>query len=316
MEQKSSSPEKATPKQVQLDVKENSELLKFLIDQLKGKSRTTVKALLAHRQVSVDHHTITQFDYPVLSGQQVTITYGKIPEEIKYKGLRILFEDPYIIVIEKEAGMLSIATAKEKLLTTYSILSGHVKRENPNNRIFVVHRLDRDTSGIMMFAKSEEVQSAMQRAWQEAVIERTYVAVVEGVVENDEGTIRSFLKENKALVMYSTKVPGEGDEAITHYKVLRRGDAITLVELKLETGRKNQIRVHMKDLGHPVVGDKKYGAKLNLIGRTCLHARVLAFIHPVNGSEVRYETPVPGRFMSVFARHAKIGDSLEERRDL
>jgi len=305
-EQKPSNPEKGSPKLIQLVVTKNSELLKFLIDQLKGKSRTTVKALLAHRQVSVENHTITQFDYPVLAGQQVTITMGKIPEEIKYKGLRILFEDPYLIVIEKEAGMLSIATAKEKLLTTYSILSGHVKRENPNNRIFVVHRLDRDTSGIMMFAKSEEVQSVMQRAWQNAVIERTYVAVVEGVVENDEGTIRSFLKENKALVMYSTKVPGEGDEAITHYKVLRRGDEITLVEVKLETGRKNQIRVHMKELGHPVVGDKKYGAKTNLIGRTCLHARVLAFIHPITGTEVRYETAVPGRFMSVFARHEKI----------
>lgn len=308
MEQKPSISEKATPKpkQIQFQVSKSSELLKFLIDQLKGKSRTTVKALLLHRQVSVEHHTITQFDYPVLTGQQVIVTYGKIPEEIKYKGLRILFEDPYIIVIEKEAGMLSIATAKEKLLTTYSILSGHVKRDNPNNRIFVVHRLDRDTSGIMMFAKSEEVQSVMQKAWQDAVIERTYVAVVEGVVEKDDGTIRSFLKENKALVMYSTKVPGEGDEAITHYKVLRRGDAITLVEVKLETGRKNQIRVHMKDIGHPVVGDKKYGAKLNLIGRTCLHARVLAFIHPVNGTEVRYETPVPGPFMSVFARHEKV----------
>jgi len=305
-EQKPINPEKGSPKLIQLVVTKNSELLKFLIDQLKGKSRTTVKALLAHRQVSVENHTITQFDYPVLAGQQVTITMGKIPEEIKYKGLRILFEDPYLIVIEKEAGMLSIATAKEKLLTTYSILSGHVKRENPNNRIFVVHRLDRDTSGIMMFAKSEEVQSVMQRAWQNAVIERTYVAVVEGVVENDEGTIRSFLKENKALVMYSTKVPGEGDEAVTHYKVLRRGDEITLVEVKLETGRKNQIRVHMKELGHPVVGDKKYGAKTNLIGRTCLHARVLAFIHPITGTEVRYETAVPGRFMSVFARHEKI----------
>ena len=305
-EQKPINPEKGSPKLIQIVVTKNSELLKFLIDQLKGKSRTTVKALLAHRQVSVENHTITQFDYPVLAGQQVTITMGKIPEEIKYKGLRILFEDPYLIVIEKEAGMLSIATAKEKLLTTYSILSGHVKRENPNNRIFVVHRLDRDTSGIMMFAKSEEVQSVMQRAWQNAVIERTYVAVVEGVVENDEGTIRSFLKENKALVMYSTKVPGEGDEAITHYKVLRRGDEITLVEVKLETGRKNQIRVHMKELGHPVVGDKKYGAKTNLIGRTCLHARVLAFIHPITGTEVRYETAVPGRFMSVFARHEKI----------
>ena len=305
-EQKPINPEKGSPKLIQLVVTKNSELLKFLIDQLKGKSRTTVKALLAHRQVSVENHTITQFDYPVLAGQQVTITMGKIPEEIKYKGLRILFEDPYLIVIEKEAGMLSIATAKEKLLTTYSILSGHVKRENPNNRIFVVHRLDRDTSGIMMFAKSEEVQSVMQRAWQNAVIERTYVAVVEGVVENDEGTIRSFLKENKALVMYSTKVPGEGDEAVTHYKVLRRGDEITLVEVKLENGRKNQIRVHMKELGHPVVGDKKYGAKTNLIGRTCLHARVLAFIHPITGTEVRYETAVPGRFMSVFARHEKI----------
>src|ERR1035437_1049728 len=292
MEQLPIKPEKAAPKQIQLDVIKNSELLKFLIEQLKGKSRTTVKALLAHRQVSVDSHTITQFDYPVLKGQQVTITMGKIPEEIKYKGLRILFEDPYIIVIEKEAGMLSIATAKEKLLTTYSILSGHVKRENPNNRIFVVHRLDRDTSGIMMFAKSEEVQSLMQKAWQDAVVERTYVAVVEGVVKDDTGTIRSFLKENKALIMYSTKVPGEGDEAITHYKVLRRGDAITLVEVKLETGRKNQIRVHMKELGYPVVGDKKYGAKTNLIGRMCLHARVLAFIHPVNGTEVRYETPI------------------------
>ena len=305
IEQKTSNPGKESPKQMQLAVTRNSELLKFLIDQLKGKSRTTVKALLAHRQVSVENHTITQFDYPVLAGQRVTVTMDRIPEEIKYKGLRILFEDPYIIVIEKEAGMLSIATAKEKLLTTYSILSGHVKRENPNNRIFVVHRLDRDTSGIMMFAKSEEVQSAMQRAWQDAVIERTYVAVVEGIVENDKGTIRSFLKENKALIMYSTKVPGEGDEAITHYKVLRRGDEITLVELKLETGRKNQIRVHMKELGHPVVGDKKYGARTNLIGRTCLHARVLAFIHPVAGTEVRYETPVPGRFMSVFARHEK-----------
>src|SRR5664279_1208523 len=134
--------------------------------------------------------------------------------------------------------MLSIATAKEKLLTTYSILSTHVKKENPLNRIFVVHRLDRDTSGIMVFAKSEEVQSLMQRAWQDAVIERTYVAVVEGVVENEEGTITSYLKENKALVMYSTRNPGEGDEAITHYKVLKRSQEYSLVEVKLETGRK------------------------------------------------------------------------------
>lgn len=297
-----SNPEKGTPKQTQLTVNEASGLLKFLIAQMPGKSRTTVKSLLAHRQVAVDHHTITHFDYPLEPGQTVTITFGRIVEEIKYRGLRILFEDPYLIVIEKEAGMLSIATSKEKLLTTYSILSTHVKKEDPSNRIFVVHRLDRDTSGIMVFAKSEEVQSLMQRAWQEAVIERTYVAVVEGVVENEEGTIRSFLKENKALVMYSTRNPGEGDEAITHYKVLKRNEEYSLLEVKLETGRKNQIRVHMKDIGHPIVGDKKYGSKQNPIGRTGLHARVLSFVHPVTGTVIKYETPIPIRFMTVFSK--------------
>jgi 23S rRNA pseudouridine1911/1915/1917 synthase len=284
----------------QLEVKEASQLLKFLMEQLKGKSRTTVKSLLSHRQVSVDSHPITQFDYPLLKGQSVAINWGKVTEQVRLRGMRILFEDPYIVVIEKNEGMLSIATAKEKLLTTYSILSDHVKKEDPASRIFVVHRLDRDTSGVMMFAKSEEVQSVLQRAWQEAVIERTYVAVVEGVVENDEGTIRSFLKENKALVMYSTKVPGEGDEAITHYKVVKRSDEFSLLEVELETGRKNQIRVHMKDLGHSIVGDKKYGSKFNPIGRTGLHARVLAFVHPVTGQEMRFETPVPSRFMALF----------------
>ncbi len=199
-------------------------------------------------------------------------------------------------------GMLSIATAKEKLLTTYSILSTHVKKEDPTNRIFVVHRLDRDTSGVMMFAKSEKVQEIMQKEWQEAVIRRSYIAVVEGVVENDKGTIRSFLKENKMLIMYSTKVPGEGDEAITHYKVLKINEEFSLLEVELETGRKNQIRVHMKELGHPVAGDKKYGSKHNPLRRTCLHANILAFKHPITGEELSFETPPPHRFLSLFQR--------------
>ncbi len=292
--------EKAKAKITQMKVNEVNTLLKFLLEQLKGKSRTTVKSLLAHRQVSLGAHPITQFDYPVEKGQTVTINWGKVVEQTRLRGIKILFEDPYLVVIEKHEGMLSIATAKEKLLTTYSILSDHVKKDNPNNRIFVIHRLDRDTSGVMMFAKSEEVQSTLQRAWQDAVVERTYVAVVEGEVENDEGTIRSFLKENRALVMYSTKVLGEGDEAITHYKVLKRANGFSLLEVELETGRKNQIRVHMKDLGHSIVGDKKYGSKLNPIGRTGLHAQVLAFIHPVTGQEMRFETPIPSKFMVPF----------------
>jgi 23S rRNA pseudouridine1911/1915/1917 synthase len=295
-----SNPGKGTSRQTQLIVSESMGLLQFLLSQLPGKSRTTVKSHLSHRQVAVDYHTVTHFDYPLEPGQTVTITHGRVPEETKYHGLRILFEDPYLIVIEKEAGILSIATAKEKILTTYSILSDHVKKEDSSNRIFVIHRLDRDTSGVMVFAKSEEIQSILQRAWQDAVIERTYVAVVEGEVEKDEETIRSYLKENKALVMYSTKNPEEGDEAITHYKVLKRTREFSLLEVKLETGRKNQIRVHMKDIGHPIVGDKKYGSRQNPIGRTGLHARVLSFIHPVTRTVVKYETAIPQRFLTLF----------------
>lgn len=294
-------PVKQKAKLTQLSVRKPSRLMQFLTEELRGKSRTTIKSLLAHRQVSVGTVTVSQFDYPLDAGQVVTINWGVVAEQARYRGIRILFEDPYLVVIEKEAGMLSIATAKEKLLTTYSILSGHVKKENPENRIFVLHRLDRDTSGVMMFAKSEEIQEVMQKAWQEAVVRRTYVAVVEGLVEKDAGTVRSFLKENKALIMYSTKVPGEGDEAITHYKVLKRSLDYSLLEVELETGRKNQIRVHMKDLGHPVAGDKKYGSKLNPLRRTCLHANILAFKHPVTGEELSFETPVPHRFLSLFS---------------
>jgi len=292
---------KQKAKVTQLTVTKPARLMEFLIEQLKGKSRTTVKSLLAHRQISVGTHTVTQFDFPLEPNQLVTINWGVVPEQTRLRGVRILFEDPYLIVIDKEAGMLSIATAKEKLLTTYSILSSHVKKEDPTNRIFVVHRLDRDTSGVMMFAKSEKVQEIMQKEWQEAVIRRSYIAVVEGIVEKDEDTIRSFLKENKMLIMYSTKVPGEGDEAITHYKVLKRSEEFSLLEVELETGRKNQIRVHMKELGHPVAGDKKYGSKHNPLRRTCLHANILAFKHPITGEELSFETPPPHRFLTLFS---------------
>ena len=297
-------PVKPKTKVTQLTVKKPSRLMEFLIDELKGKSRTTIKSLLAHRQISVGTHIITQFDFPLEPNQLVTINWGVVPEQTRLRGVRILFEDPYLVVIDKEAGMLSIATAKEKLLTTYSILSTHVKKEDPTNRIFVVHRLDRDTSGVMMFAKSEKVQEIMQKDWQEAVIRRSYIAVVEGDVKQEEGTIRFFLKENKMLIMYSTKVPGEGDEAITHYKVLKRNEEFSLLEVELETGRKNQIRVHMKELGHPVAGDKKYGSKLNPLRRTCLHANILAFKHPVTGEELSFETPPPHRFLTLFQRRS------------
>lgn len=285
---------------IQLKVTETSGLLQFLLSHLQGKGRNAVKSILSHRQVSVDGRVETHFDFQLQSGQTLSINPERTTEEIKYRGLKILFEDAYVIVIEKDAGLLSMASDKEKVLTAYSILSGHVKRADPQNRIFIVHRLDRDTSGVMLFAKSEKTQAILQKNWHENVSERSYIAVVEGEVGNNEGTIRSYLKENKALIMYSTRNQEEGDEAITHYKVLKRANGFSLLEIELETGRKNQIRVHLKDLGHSVVGDEKYGSKHNPIGRVGLHAKVLAFKHPVSGELVRFESPVPQKFLKLM----------------
>ena len=287
-------------KQTYLEVTEQDELMKFLLVQLPNKSRNDIKSLLAHRQISVDNEVITQFNHPLLSGQQVVVNWAKVLIEEQPAGLNIVFEDPYIIIIEKQAGLLSIATATEKEQTAYSILSDHVKKRDPKNKIFVLHRLDRETSGVMMFAKSEMIQQALQKAWKEAVLERTYIVVVEGAVTNEQGTITSWLTESKAFIMYSSHTPNNGQKAITHYRVLKKNKHYSLLEVKLETGRKNQIRVHMKDIGHSVIGDKKYGATKHPIGRLGLHAQVLAFKHPTTGEVVRYESEIPKVFLNLF----------------
>lgn len=287
-------------KEVVLKVNDNTELMKFLIGKFPEKSRTTIKSMLAHKQVSVGEMVTTKFDFPLKRGQIVFLNKKKSEEKPRFRGLKIVHEDADLIVIEKSSGLLSMASDTEKSKTAYSILSEYVKRTDPKNLIFIVHRLDRDTSGLMMFAKSKKVQEVMQTAWKEAIVERSYVVVVEGEVEQTEGTITSWLKENKALVMFSSQNPDDGQKAVTHYKVLKTEKKFSLLEVKLETGRKNQIRVHMKDLGHPVTGDKKYGAKLNPIGQMGLHARVLAFKHPVTGKAFRFDTPIPGKFLKVF----------------
>ncbi|MDD2306603.1 MAG: RluA family pseudouridine synthase [Prolixibacteraceae bacterium] len=287
-------------KEVAVKVSEATELMKFLIEKFPEKSRTTIKSMLAHKQVTVGDLVTTQFDFPLKRGQMVYLNKKKTEEKPRFRGMRIVHEDADIIVIEKGNGLLSIATDKEKVKTAYSMLSEYVKRFDPKNLIFIVHRLDRDTSGLMMFAKSKKVQEALQKDWNESIIERSYVVVVEGVVEKAEGTITSWLKENKALVMYSSQNPDDGQKAVTNYKVLKTDKQFSLLEVKLETGRKNQIRVHMKDLGFPVTGDKKYGAKLNPIGQMGLHARVLAFKHPVTGRMLRFDTPIPGKFLKVI----------------
>lgn len=287
----------------QFTVKEPEELLAFLLKSITNLSRNSVKSLLSRGQIWVNEDVVTAYNFPLEPGQIVSIGERKpvVSEAPRMNGVTILYEDDDVIVIQKESGLLSIASEKETELTAYRQLMDYVRRDNPQNRIFVVHRLDRDTSGVMMFAKSHEVQQALQTTWNETVRERTYIALVEGQVKKPEGTIRSYLKESKTLMMYSNPTPNGGQLAVTHYKVLKSNRNFSLLEVNLETGRKNQIRVHMQDIGHPVVNDKKYGAKGKAINRLGLHARVLAFVHPTTGKEMRFETSIPKMFLRMFS---------------
>jgi 23S rRNA pseudouridine1911/1915/1917 synthase len=276
------------------------ELMKFLIDELPHKSRDNIKTLLRDGQVLVNRVSVSQFNHLLQPGQVIEINQQKIGREKTYRGLTILFEDSWLIVIDKHAGILSISDGKEEGLTAFQILSDHVKHQDPDNKIFIVHRLDRDTSGVLIFAKDETVQQQLQDLWKDSKPERTYIAVVEGKVSQPEGIMESYLKENKAFVMYSTKNPDEGQLAITRFRTLKSNDEYSLMEIKLETGRKNQIRVHMKDLGHSIVGDKKYGATLNPIGRLGLHASAISFVHPVTHQLVKINSAVPRKFLRLF----------------
>lgn len=287
-------------KDTQLTVSEPAELMAFLIEKLPHKNRNNIKSLLKNRQVLIEGRVYTQFNHPLKPGQTVTVAGARAAEATQYRGLTILYEDPHLIIINKHAGLLSMATNKERDRTAYGMLSDYVKKENPKNKIYIVHRLDRETSGVMVFAKSEKVQRLMQESWNATTKQRTYVALVEGVPNPPQGTITSYLKESKALIVYSSQNPEHGQFSLTNYKVLKANEHFALVHLELETGRKNQIRVHMQDLKHPVVGDEKYGATSDPIGRLGLHAEVLAFEHPITDESMRFEAPIPKIFLSVF----------------
>jgi 23S rRNA pseudouridine1911/1915/1917 synthase len=302
-------PEQPRPRRGQrtdlsLTVSEPTELMAFLIAQLPHKNRNNIKSLLRNKQILVDGRVYTQFNHPLQPEQVVTVAATRSPEITQYRGLTVLFEDSHLIVINKQAGLLSMATNKERDRTAYGILSGYVKKENPNNKIFIIHRLDRETSGVMMFAKSEKVQQLMQESWNATTKQRTYVALVEGVPRPSQGKISSYLHESKALIVYSSQNPDNGQLSITNYTTLKTTPKYALLALELETGRKNQIRVHMQDIGHPIVGDDKYGAKTDPIGRLGLHAEVLAFEHPITGEPMRFDAPVPKSFLSLMKGEA------------
>ncbi len=291
------------------------ELLPFLLAKMGGMTRTSIKQLLGQRRVTVNKAVQTRHDVPVHKGDTVVITSGRGNGELHHPKLSIVYEDDWLIVVEKKVGLLTVPTYPGSTETTaFSILKNYVKHQDVHNGIYVVHRLDRETSGLLVFAKTPELQEYMRTYWRQLVTKRTYVALVEGILDKKSGKITTWLTEDKRnAVVYSSPVDDGGQMAVTNYKVLKETTPpyntttentanflpISLIELNLETGRTNQIRVHMQSIGHPVIGDRKYGHgnEYSPVDRLCLHARVLEFIHPATEQKVHFETPVPKEFL-------------------
>lgn len=269
-------------------IKEDAQLLPFLLENLKG-GRNAIKAILTRGQVSVDGKTITQHNHPLKAGQVVSILSNQVAmNKTVLHGISILHEDDDLIVIRKDEGILSVSGKDPSEATAYRQLSAYVKESNKANRIFVVHRLDRDTSGVMIYAKTEAAKTKLQENWHEMVKERTYTALVEGETDNS-GKISSWLTENtKSMKVHSHNYDNGGKHAVTHYKKIQGNKNYSLLEVQLETGRKNQIRVHMESIGHPVAGDKKYSARSNPLKRLGLHASSISFIHPTTNKLVSF----------------------------
>lgn len=279
-------------------VKEDSPLLEWLLNHLQ-QSRSKVKATLQGRGIKVNGKVVTQFDFLLQPGMKVAVSQTKKNDQFKSRYVKIVYEDRYLVVVEKNIGILSMA-AGHSSLNVKTVLDDYFRKTRQNCTAHVVHRLDRDTSGLMIYAKDMTTEQILEHEWHQIVYDRRYVAVVSGEMEDDEGTIANWLKDNKAYVTYSSPVDNGGKYAVTHFHTLARTADHSLVEYRLETGRKNQIRVHSADMGHPVCGDVKYGNGDNPIHRLCLHAYVLCFYHPVTHQRMEFETPVPNDFKFIM----------------
>ena len=273
-------------------VKENEILIEFLKKMFSNLSKNSVKSLLHNEKLFVNGNMTTKYNYELNVGDIVEI------REKVAKNIDIIYEDKDIIVINKPSGLLTVATEKEKNKTAYHLVMEYLKKKNKNNRIFIIHRLDKDTSGIIMFAKNERAKHLYQDNWNDIVKKRCYYAVIDGKMENKEGTIKSYLKENGNMV-YSVK-DRSGKLAITEYKVLKERKNISLLDINLKTGRKNQIRVHMKENKTSILGDLKYGEKSKLINRLALHAYKLELVNPVTKKLLTFEINMPNEFKTLF----------------
>jgi 23S rRNA pseudouridine1911/1915/1917 synthase len=289
------------------EVKKEAKLLPFLFEEMPAISRSRLKQFLRDGRILVNGKSVTQHDTPLAPGDKVVLSSEKT---IRSAGLNnryvsLVYEDRHLVVVEKRDGILSMATSHHSFCIK-TVLDNYFERTRQHCRAHLVHRLDRDTSGLMLFAKNRETQQRFEANWKELVYDRRYVAAARGMLTPDTGTVTSWLKDNKQYFTMSSPVDNGGKLAITHYKVLQRGSRNTLVELRLETGRKNQIRVHLSDLHHPVVGDHKYGiqpdqdALASEPPRMYLHAFRLYFRHPITGEELHFSTPIPSDFLAVL----------------
>lgn len=281
------------------EVTEETTLLPFLLQVLSNKNRTEVKAMLKYRHIALKGKPVTQFDTPLLPGDKVDVNFGRSFYKFKNPQVRIMYEDEWMVVIEKASGLLSVANDSEKENNAYCIVRDYVRHDNPNAELFTCHRLDQYTSGILMFVKDRELQKELRENWDFYVKERKYVCVTERVPEKPEDEIRSLLTENDRLQVHSTDNEDEGRLAVTHYRLLQSRGRYALMDIEIFTGKKNQIRVHMAEMGCPIAGDIKYGAETNPARRLMLHNYRFSIIHPVKGELMRFQLPFPQVFRKI-----------------
>lgn len=276
-------------------VTEDSVLIEFIMQKMHGISRNRAKALISNRVVLVNNAIITHPLTELKAGQVVQLDRSKHKMSFRSKELDIVYEDPYLLIIDKQPGLLSMSN-NTRQQTVQTVLNRYLEKGGGRSTSHLVHRLDRDTSGLMVYAKDVKTQQSLINGWQQLVADRRYIALVEGELESQRGEVKSWLTEDKRFITHSSPVDNGGKFAVTHYNVLNSSNGYSLVECELVTGRKNQIRVHMADIGHPVVGDLKYGSGNDPMHRLGLHAYMLSFTHPVTGKFMRFETPVPALF--------------------
>jgi RluA family pseudouridine synthase len=288
-------------------VNKEIELLEFLYSVYKDESRNNVKSILSKRHVAVNGLPVTQYNYMLYRGDVVQVSKEQL-EKINAKlpasrtpqkpKINIIYEDKDFIVINKPNGLLTIESDKEKTDTAYKLVLEYMSIKDKHARCFQVHRLDKETSGIVLFAKRENVKNAYQENWNELVKTRRYIAIVNGYLDKKEGTIHTWLAENKNKMVYSTKNKEIGKEAITEYKVKKENNNLSLVEVYIKTGRKNQIRVHLKELGNSILGDVKYGG--NKANRLYLHNDKLVLRNPFNNKTLSFELSLPNEFNKIM----------------